>query len=153
MEKKNPINDVKLKVAEAIQDDVNKGIVRIDNTFMQQIGIRVGDIVEIEGERKTVAIADGCSGSILSDIGSRVLSITAMNKMSELKTLHDIDEQELILLARPSVKVLNLPPECLDATLLCAAKIDLASDSGPRPNSRYAWAPAASTDPQIIPHW
>ncbi len=58
MEKKKPEQEIKLKVAEAIQDDVNKGIVRIDNSFMQQIGVRVGNIVEIEGERKTVAITD-----------------------------------------------------------------------------------------------
>jgi len=50
--------EIKLKVAEAIQDDVNKGIVRIDSSFMQQAGIRPGDIVEIEGERVTVTIAD-----------------------------------------------------------------------------------------------
>jgi len=50
--------ELRLKVAEAIQDDVNKGIVRIDNSFMLQIDIRPGDIVEIEGERKTVGIAD-----------------------------------------------------------------------------------------------
>jgi len=49
---------LRLKVAEAIQDDVNKGIVRIDNSYMLKIGIRSGDIVEIEGERKTVGIAD-----------------------------------------------------------------------------------------------
>jgi len=77
----------------------------------------------------SATIADGCSGSILSDIGSRVLSVTAMNKIAQLNTLHDIDEQELILLARPSIKVLNLPFECLDATLLCAAKIDDASEA------------------------
>lgn len=47
-----------LKVAEAIQDDVNKGIVRIDSTFMQNIGVRPGDVVEIEGGRKTVCIVD-----------------------------------------------------------------------------------------------
>ena len=50
--------EIKLKVAEAIQDDVNKGIVRIDGGFMQQAGIRRGDIVEIIGGRQTVAIAD-----------------------------------------------------------------------------------------------
>jgi len=58
MEKKKPDSELKLKVAEAIQDDVNKGIVRIDNNFMQEAGIRVGDIVEIEDGRKTVAITD-----------------------------------------------------------------------------------------------
>lgn len=49
---------IKLKVAEAIQDDVNKGIVRIDSNFMHELGIRPGDIVEINGERITVGIAD-----------------------------------------------------------------------------------------------
>src|SRR3990167_6109 len=47
-----------LKVAEATQDDVNKGIVRIDSGFMREIDARPGDIVEIQGERKTVAITD-----------------------------------------------------------------------------------------------
>ena len=50
--------DVKLKVAEAIQDDVNKGIVRIDTGFLKQIDVRPGSIVEIKGERSTVGIAD-----------------------------------------------------------------------------------------------
>ncbi len=50
--------ETKLKVAEAVQDDVNKGIVRIDTGFMHQIGIRPGEFVEIEGQRVTVGIAD-----------------------------------------------------------------------------------------------
>ncbi len=54
----NMPNEIKLKVAEAIQDDVNKGIVRIDSSYMHKIGVRPGDVVEITGERTTVAIAD-----------------------------------------------------------------------------------------------
>ncbi len=50
--------ELKLKVAEAVQDDVNKGIVRIDTTLMHEIEVRPGDIVEIEGGRSTVGIAD-----------------------------------------------------------------------------------------------
>ncbi len=50
--------ELKLKVAEAVQDDVNKGIVRIDTTFMHEVGVRPGDFVEIEGGRLTVGIAD-----------------------------------------------------------------------------------------------
>ena len=49
---------LKLKVAESVQDDVNKGIVRIDNSLMHDIGVRPEDIVEIEGSKKTVAIVD-----------------------------------------------------------------------------------------------
>ena len=53
-----PEKEARLKVAEAIQDDVNKGIVRIDSGFLNDVGVRPGDIIELEGERKTVAIAD-----------------------------------------------------------------------------------------------
>ena len=52
------MTEVKLQVHEAVQDDVNKGIVKIDKDFMEKLAIRPGDFVEIQGERKTVAIAD-----------------------------------------------------------------------------------------------
>jgi len=70
--------------------------------------------------QKSIAVSDGCSGSPRSDIGSRVLTITAMNKMKELDSLTNFDEKECILLARPAIKMLNIPNECLDATLLTA---------------------------------
>ncbi len=49
---------IRLKVIETVQDDVNKGIVRISSNFMKEIDVRAGDVVQLEGERKTVAIAD-----------------------------------------------------------------------------------------------
>jgi transitional endoplasmic reticulum ATPase len=49
--------EVKLKVAEAMQDDVNRGIVRLDSAIMKDLGIHQGSIVELEGSRKTIAIA------------------------------------------------------------------------------------------------
>ncbi len=51
-------SEIKLKVMEAVQDDVNKGIVKIDSSYMKQIGVNIGDIVEIKGERNTAAIVD-----------------------------------------------------------------------------------------------
>jgi len=71
-----------------------------------------------------ISITDGCSGSILSDIGSRILGVTAMNKISLLKSLNNLDEKEIVLLARPSIKILNIPSESLDSTLLCAVKTE-----------------------------
>ena len=68
----------------------------------------------------SIAISDGCSGSNNSDIGSRVLSIIAMNKITELDSLYSFEEKECILLARPAIKMLGIPNECLDATLLLA---------------------------------
>ena len=53
-----PVKEIKLKVTEAVQDDVNKGIVRIDTGFMHEISIRPGDFVEMQGQRVSVGIAD-----------------------------------------------------------------------------------------------
>ncbi len=50
--------EIKLKVVEAVADDVEKGIVRIDSNFMKNIEIKAGDIIEISGDRRTVAVAD-----------------------------------------------------------------------------------------------
>jgi transitional endoplasmic reticulum ATPase len=46
-----------LRVAEAKAKDVGRGIVRIDPQDLERIGAETGDIVEIEGKRKTVAKA------------------------------------------------------------------------------------------------
>ena len=55
-------NELKLKVMESVQDDVNKGITRIDSAQMRQIGVKPGDIIEIEGEKASVAF------SVVSDM-------------------------------------------------------------------------------------
>ncbi len=57
METVTPL-EIKLKVMEAVQDDVNRGIVKVDSSFMKQIGVNPGDAVEIKGERVTGAIVD-----------------------------------------------------------------------------------------------
>ncbi len=62
--------EIKLKVAEAHQDDVNRGIVRIDSSFMRQLGINVGDALCIEGERQTLAIVDR---AYPSDLGLEII--------------------------------------------------------------------------------
>jgi transitional endoplasmic reticulum ATPase len=62
--------EILLKVAESVQDDVNKGIVRIDSNFMKQMDANPGDIVEIEGKRKTVAIV---GRSYPGDIGLNII--------------------------------------------------------------------------------
>jgi len=46
-----------LRVVEARQKDVGRGKVRIDIDLLNQIGVNPGEVVEIEGQRKTAAIA------------------------------------------------------------------------------------------------
>ncbi len=47
---------VRLKVAEADQRDVGKGIVRIDEKFRNIMGVNIFDVVELKGERATSAV-------------------------------------------------------------------------------------------------
>ncbi|GGT93964.1 AAA family ATPase [Sulfodiicoccus acidiphilus] len=48
---------LELRVLEAKQKDVGRGKVRIDTDLLASIGVTAGDVVEIEGTRKTAAIA------------------------------------------------------------------------------------------------
>ncbi|MCX6695245.1 MAG: CDC48 family AAA ATPase [Candidatus Altiarchaeota archaeon] len=47
--------NIDLKVAEALQNDVGRGIVRMDSESSKAIGVTTGDIVEITGTRTTAA--------------------------------------------------------------------------------------------------
>ncbi len=95
MEKSNP--GVKLKVAEAVQDDVNKGIVRIDSSFMRKIGVREGDVVEITGNRTTAAIA---ARAYPGDIGLNIIRMDGLTRrnaktsIGELVTVRKADAKE-----------------------------------------------------------
>jgi len=48
--------EVQLKVAGARQEDVGRGIVRIDKKFQRKINVVQGDVVEIIGNRETAAL-------------------------------------------------------------------------------------------------
>src|SRR3989344_3668895 len=67
--------EVKLKVAEASQDDVNRGVVRLDSAIMKDLGINQGSVVELEGSRKTVAIA---ARAFPADIGLAIIRMDGL---------------------------------------------------------------------------
>ena len=66
------INQLKLKVVEALQEDAYKGIARIDRNLMKQIGCNPGDIISIKGQRETVCIVDR---AYPADIGEPIIRI------------------------------------------------------------------------------
>ncbi|MBN2142206.1 CDC48 family AAA ATPase [Candidatus Woesearchaeota archaeon] len=80
-------HEIKLKVAEAIQEDVNKGIVRIDSTFLKQIDVRPGSIVEIEGERTTVGIADR---ALPGDMGLNIIRTDPLIRRNAKTSIGDV---------------------------------------------------------------
>mgnify|MGYP003858668141 FL=1 len=51
------MSEVQLRVGDARQRDVGRGIARVDQKTMQKLGITAGDVVEIAGKRTTSAIA------------------------------------------------------------------------------------------------
>jgi len=51
------LSEIQLRVGDARQRDVGRGIARIDQKTMQKLGISAGDVVEICGKRTTSAIA------------------------------------------------------------------------------------------------
>jgi transitional endoplasmic reticulum ATPase len=73
----NPKNGLTLKVKEALSKDVGRAIARIDPEEMQSVGIEVGEIVVIEGRRKTPAKA---MPLFLEDRGKGVVQIDGISR-------------------------------------------------------------------------
>lgn len=96
--------EIKLKVAEALsQSDVGRGIARLDPQSMEELGIKDGDIIEIEGKKLTAATA----ASSQSDIGLGIIRIdgyirkNARASIGEEVTIRvaDVKEAEKVVLA------------------------------------------------------
>ncbi len=66
------IKELKLNVVEALQDDVYKGIARIDSEVMRGLNIKRGDFISITGKRETIAIADR---AYPADVGEKIIRI------------------------------------------------------------------------------
>jgi len=64
------MNELKLKVMEALQEEAYKGIIRIDSQTMHGINVRPGDVVEIEGGKKTVGVVER---AYPTDVGQSVI--------------------------------------------------------------------------------
>jgi len=68
--------EIKLKVGELTgREDFGRGIARLDTKNMGKIGVKEGDIIEIEGKRKTGAVA---IRSYPADIGLNVLRVDGL---------------------------------------------------------------------------
>jgi len=67
--------EIKLKVSETIQDDVNRGIVRIDVGYLKQLGLREGQYVMIKGQRNTVAVVQR---ALPGDIGLPIIRMDGL---------------------------------------------------------------------------
>ena len=77
-------NEITLKVAEAIsQKDVGQGVARLDPNVMDDLGIHERDLIEINGEKRTAAIALPSQ----TDIGLGIIRIDGLVRKNSGATI------------------------------------------------------------------
>ncbi|MBR9678932.1 MAG: CDC48 family AAA ATPase [Nanoarchaeota archaeon] len=119
------IDEIKLKVAEAHQDDVDRGIVRIDSQALKELNVNPGDFVEIEGhDKKTVAI---CARAYPRDVGINIIRMDGLARhnagtsLGELVKLHISNPKEakrvIIAPIQQGVKIMG-PSDSLNRALI-----------------------------------
>ncbi len=75
--KKADNNTITLKVTEALPKDVGRAIARIDPKDMKSLELEVGQVIEIEGKRKTAAKAMPCYAD---DRGKKIIEIDGVTR-------------------------------------------------------------------------
>ena len=98
---------VQLKVAEAEYADVGRGIARIDNQTMEAMGVSTGDIIVIEGGKKTAAVV---WRSKLQDEGAGIIRIDGVMRKNAGATMGDFVTITKVA-AKPAAQVLLAPVE------------------------------------------
>jgi transitional endoplasmic reticulum ATPase len=68
-------NFIELKVVEALQDDVYKGVARMDPNLMRNLGLQRGDVISIKGQRETFAIVDR---AYPADVGEEIIRVDGL---------------------------------------------------------------------------
>ena len=137
-------DEIQLKVMEALQEEAYKGIVRIDTPTMTKVGVRPGDVVEIEGNRITVGVVDR---AYPSDVGQSIIrmdgilrrnSKTGIGETVKVRAA-DIKEAKSIVIA-PAQKgvMIQAHPEVFKRGLLGRAVVkgDIIALGGTRRRKR-----------------
>ncbi len=107
---------LELKVAEALAEDVGKGLVRLDPEDMKALNGVLGDLAEIDGEKKTVA---RMTATFQESIGKKVIQIDGITRSNAGANLGE------------SVKIKKIPR--VTAVTVLITPLD---SSGPLPEER-----------------
>ncbi|MFX1466684.1 MAG: CDC48 family AAA ATPase [Promethearchaeota archaeon] len=102
-------SDLKLRVLEARQRDVGRGIARIDQNVMTVVNLSSGDVIEIIGKRKTAALV---WPGYPDDTGTATIRVDKATRSNAGVTIDDkVTIQKVV--ARPAEKVTFAPTEPL----------------------------------------
>ena len=94
---------VKLKVTEALQEDAYKGIARIDAITMKKLGVAVGDVILIKGEKATVATVDRAYPADVGEGIIRIDSLTRKNAKVGIGDLVTVSRAEVVEAKRVTI--------------------------------------------------
>jgi len=110
--------EVRLKVGElTAREEAGRGIVRIDTQTMRKLGIKEGDVVEIEGTRKTAAIA---IRAYPADVGLNIIrmdGITRRNagvgvgEYAKIRKAEVVEARKVVLAPAEKGVIIHLSPE------------------------------------------
>ena len=98
-------SEIKLKVVEALQDDVYKNVARIDPQLMRDMGLIRGDFILIKGGRETLVIVDR---AYPADVGENIIRIDMLIRKNAKAA---VGEQVSVMKVnvKPAVKVTIAP--------------------------------------------
>ncbi|MBU0466711.1 MAG: CDC48 family AAA ATPase [Nanoarchaeota archaeon] len=102
---KNDSKNARLEVVESLQDDVHKGVARIDPQIMRDMELVRGDIISIRGNRETLTIVDR---AYPADVGENIIRIDGLiRKNARVGVGEQVDVKKA--LAKPASKVIIAP--------------------------------------------
>ena len=102
------LSEVQLKVGDAKQRDVGRGIARIDQRTMQKLNVSAGDVIEIIGKRSTAAIA---WPAYSEDQDRNIIRIDGLTRKNAGVAINEY--------------VIVRPAKVRDATLIVLAPVDM----------------------------
>jgi len=141
-----PKKEANLKVMEALQEEAYKGIVRIDAETMHSLGIHPGEVVEIEGSRKTVGIADR---AYPTDVGQQVIRMdgilrrnakTGIGEYVKIRKAEIKEAKSLSIAPAQKGVLIRADPEIFKRALIGRAVVkgDILVPAASRPRRRPA---------------
>ena len=101
---------LELKVQEAQQDDIGRGIIRLDSVARKKLDVVSGDIIEIQGKRKTGAIVWQCYPN---DEGKGIARIDGLIRQNINVGVEDIIKIERPKSVKSAKKVIFAPTQAL----------------------------------------
>jgi SpoVK/Ycf46/Vps4 family AAA+-type ATPase len=117
--------EVKLKVGElTAKDEAGRGIVRMDSEAMRKIGVKEGDIVELEGTRKTAAIV---RRAYPADIGLNIIRMDGITRKNSgvgvgesviVRRAEPIEARKVVLAPGEPGVILHVAPDLIKQNLL-----------------------------------